>query len=125
MNTLIQCAHGRAYERLIETSRVWHLKVLPDWHHSIFFEPRGHRPPTWDKCRRVLKALHAARNGEFVLFLYCDALIRETLTMALEIALAGADFGAVENVWGVFNGGMTVWRATARTRECAEIIDRE
>lgn len=122
---LIQCAHGRLYERLIEASRGWHARILTGWDHRVFIEQAGPRPPTWDKCRRIRAALQDAPDGEFIVYLDCDAIIRQNLATALPSAMRGADFGAVENVWGVFNGGMTIWQANDRTRQCARVIDEQ
>lgn len=122
---LIQCARGRHYERLIETSREWHFKILRGWSHRIYIEPASSRPPTWDKCRRIREALQDASDGEFVVYLDCDAIIRQNIATVIASAMHGADFGAVENVWGFFNGGMTIWQANERTRRCARVIDEQ
>lgn len=123
--TLLQCAHGRAYERLLELSRPWHRRILPGWNHKIFLEPRGIRPPTWDKCRRLLETLQDAPDGEIVLYLDCDALIRLDIAAALRNAMQGHDFGAVENAWGIFNGGVQAWVASEKTRRVAAAIEQQ
>jgi hypothetical protein len=74
----------------------------------------------WDKIHWLRQEIRSADDGDIICYADGDVLGLEAC--CFKTALAGADFGAVSNIFGYFNLGVMLWAVNVRTRKYIEAI---